>query len=814
MNWTGGRLHRHSHNKPSSLSRIQKQHFAKARLKLRNESHQASPLRFFTPRKPVHEVFGKLTPSADHSYAVLADGNHRTGKRRRTDDFPNTQPCQSHEKHISKRRLRSLEGLNRLQRLRDADCDQQLVSPWNSHRQTESQLPSRNQSLTYKDSPGHEVPRERPRTSSQLEDLKRQLLRQGDWTAVSAARPLRMTFASAAQREMVGKRRKITADDQRRRAAPAAKVFSPEFHTTLRKRTRRNTSSEISTLEDISIRIDGYRPNSSLRHDNQKLAYSQESSESMLLDREEAVYNNRLMDTRNQTNHRGARSLIPGRPSIASDTSPSDVRGLGHLDTHRLSSRFASSIPFSTPSRLLSTDRLTNTARSEYRNSGSPRVNYSEFLGQTQPRSSSPISHTNELPVRRRFTLDDQVLAEREGRLNISSPRLEALNIYKIKPAYIGDKTFLETRKVIKKSSPLFFAGDYSGKSIGGRRDEDTLTNIQSLSSNQHCGWLPATRRKISRDLRSTKHAGSLLRSEDIGARFEESIPRNIASIVGRQRQNMSRGSVSNADSGAKFFGQSIQPAPRPLPQDNKKLESWIGFTLTSNQGAGQGDEYQDNGQIQRLSPYRNKAALSRTDSNSIKEQDVFLGTTPTTPAPFSTQPTIQTPANTYLNLSKEPSQESSAQVNKSDTDFLSHMSLTGGFIDESLTQMSVHIDAPRTLRSLSMFSSMHYLSPVFEQRKRKHSISNQANLSSSFRVPSSTSQGYLLIQNQPSLSLSASERKTSSPDPLVMSESSFAEIQTNLVSSGGRGNRNATFGNIHADEGGQAPIFRTPFRR
>ncbi|KAL2222661.1 hypothetical protein M432DRAFT_555318, partial [Thermoascus aurantiacus ATCC 26904] len=222
MNWTGGRLHRHSHNKPSSLSRIQKQHFAKARLKLRNESHQASPLRFFTPRKPVHEVSGKLTPSADHSYA--------------------------------------------------------------------SQLPSRNQSLTYKDTPGHEVPRERPRTSSQLEDLKRQLLRQGDWTAVSAARPLRMTFASAAQREMVGKRRKITADDQRRHAAPAAKVFSPEFHTTLRKRTRRNTSSEISTLEDISIRIDGYRPNSSLRHDNQKLAYSQESSESMLLDREEAVY--------------------------------------------------------------------------------------------------------------------------------------------------------------------------------------------------------------------------------------------------------------------------------------------------------------------------------------------------------------------------------------------------------------------------------------------------------------------------------------------------------------------------------------------
>lgn len=33
MNWTGGRLHRHSHNKRGMLERIQKQHFAKARIK-------------------------------------------------------------------------------------------------------------------------------------------------------------------------------------------------------------------------------------------------------------------------------------------------------------------------------------------------------------------------------------------------------------------------------------------------------------------------------------------------------------------------------------------------------------------------------------------------------------------------------------------------------------------------------------------------------------------------------------------------------------------------------------------------------------
>lgn len=38
MNWTGGRLRRQSHNRPDSTLKIQKQYFAKARLKQR-ESH-------------------------------------------------------------------------------------------------------------------------------------------------------------------------------------------------------------------------------------------------------------------------------------------------------------------------------------------------------------------------------------------------------------------------------------------------------------------------------------------------------------------------------------------------------------------------------------------------------------------------------------------------------------------------------------------------------------------------------------------------------------------------------------------------------
>ena len=39
MNWTGGRLRRQSRNRPDSISNIQKQHFARARIK-QQESRQ------------------------------------------------------------------------------------------------------------------------------------------------------------------------------------------------------------------------------------------------------------------------------------------------------------------------------------------------------------------------------------------------------------------------------------------------------------------------------------------------------------------------------------------------------------------------------------------------------------------------------------------------------------------------------------------------------------------------------------------------------------------------------------------------------
>lgn len=53
MNWTGGRLQRHSNNRSGNLARNQKQKFAKSRLRSTNDSRQAPSLIEFATFGPL-----------------------------------------------------------------------------------------------------------------------------------------------------------------------------------------------------------------------------------------------------------------------------------------------------------------------------------------------------------------------------------------------------------------------------------------------------------------------------------------------------------------------------------------------------------------------------------------------------------------------------------------------------------------------------------------------------------------------------------------------------------------------------------------
>ncbi|KAF7529105.1 hypothetical protein PCG10_008877 [Penicillium crustosum] len=119
--------------------------------------------------------------------------------------------------------------------------------------------------------------------SDDLTEVKRQLLQEPDWAAMSATRPLELAFTSVEEGERFGKRRKL--NDQDRKRMVAANNGSTFFERPKPSRRGRNLSSVIDTIEeDIQFEING-RPIAQ-SNDSSGMAMNSISSQSMLLDHE------------------------------------------------------------------------------------------------------------------------------------------------------------------------------------------------------------------------------------------------------------------------------------------------------------------------------------------------------------------------------------------------------------------------------------------------------------------------------------------------------------------------------------------------
>jgi hypothetical protein len=88
-------------------------------------------------------------------------------------------------------------------------------------------------------------------STSHLDILKRQLLQDPDWAAVSAARPLEVRFASAQEAERFGKRRRLTETDRKRLSATHVNQRTPAFPKSDDWRENENA------LDRIQIKITG-----------------------------------------------------------------------------------------------------------------------------------------------------------------------------------------------------------------------------------------------------------------------------------------------------------------------------------------------------------------------------------------------------------------------------------------------------------------------------------------------------------------------------------------------------------------------------
>lgn len=88
-------------------------------------------------------------------------------------------------------------------------------------------------------------------STGRLDNVKRRLLQEPDWAAVSAARPLEIAFTSAHEAEHFGKRRKLTETDRKRLSATYGN------QTTLAFSKSHYWKDRVNPLDQIQIKITG-----------------------------------------------------------------------------------------------------------------------------------------------------------------------------------------------------------------------------------------------------------------------------------------------------------------------------------------------------------------------------------------------------------------------------------------------------------------------------------------------------------------------------------------------------------------------------
>lgn len=241
MNWTGGRLRRHaSNNKNATLTKVQKQRFAKARAKTsKKDIYRDVPFQDFTQFKHLHR-----------------DSTSQVQEACRVDK----------ETVAATQRGRNMMTILKL-------------SP--------TLLTTTKSGSTLANRPGSSLPHsqhphlERP---TRLDRIKRQLLDKTDWAAVSVSRPLQMTFTPPEELEQFGKRRRLTEEDRKRLGNYGRRVQAPES-AIAHQRRRDDSPSEIS-IADMNIKINGANPGAQPASADEGTTFINTSSQPMLLDHE------------------------------------------------------------------------------------------------------------------------------------------------------------------------------------------------------------------------------------------------------------------------------------------------------------------------------------------------------------------------------------------------------------------------------------------------------------------------------------------------------------------------------------------------
>ncbi|KAJ5917903.1 hypothetical protein N7454_010278 [Penicillium verhagenii] len=244
------------------------------------------------------------------------------------------------------------------------------------------------------ESPGPRSVKGLPNTK--LGILKRRLLQQPDWAAVSAARPLEITFPSVEEVGRVGKRRKLTDLDRKRLSSHRSPTLPGLFKS--RKRGTPSVEEDVS-LSHVKIHIDGHLAGSPT--DNTQAVANHPSSFSMLLDNDEPT--EILQQDRQESSPILPRKVAPGRISLQPRHSRvlprfKELEILAKTQVAENSDPTGYSFAHDISAKVHPAQNSPCHSRSE--------TDQSTSLG------SFPVNAFGSPLPRRRFTIDDQLLAE------------------------------------------------------------------------------------------------------------------------------------------------------------------------------------------------------------------------------------------------------------------------------------------------------------------------------------------------------------------------------------------------------------------
>ncbi|KAL8964387.1 MAG: hypothetical protein Q9183_004484, partial [Haloplaca sp. 2 TL-2023] len=202
MNWTGGSLS-HSRKQNANLSVIQKKHFAKARGALLN-GRQPPPrldLAFFEEAE--NDTAVRITSPTRRLRPT------RKGTQHTLDEYDHVRPVVNQLSSLRPRSHRRTSRQPRVAGEQHSKCSPQHHGRASSRqrRRISPDMASRRQHESASSSIAHTPIKKAP--LDELEAKRQELLTSSDWVGLQQLKPVKMKFADAEDRDLIGKRRRL-----------------------------------------------------------------------------------------------------------------------------------------------------------------------------------------------------------------------------------------------------------------------------------------------------------------------------------------------------------------------------------------------------------------------------------------------------------------------------------------------------------------------------------------------------------------------------------------------------------------------------